>query len=102
MRAAQRSGNAAERGMKVAKRVALGRPGFAVAVRGKRRGVPELVRHSRRLREQQRDDEQQARAKPHLARHSSRPAMNRSFGRFLPMNTSTDSLLSFFAHGFAM
>src|SRR6185436_3368638 len=95
VRAAQRSGNAAERGMEVAKRVALGRLRLAVAIRGKRRRVPELVRHPRRLREQQRDDQQQAPEDLHFARHSSRPAMKMPFGRFLPMNTSTDSLLSF-------
>ena len=33
------------------------------------------------------------------ARHWSRPAMNRSFGSFLPMNTITDSFFSFFNQG---
>ena len=33
------------------------------------------------------------------ARHWSRPAMNRSFGSFLPMNTITDSFFSFFSQG---
>ena len=33
------------------------------------------------------------------ARHCSSPAMNRSFGSFLPMNTSSDDFLSPFAQG---
>ena len=33
------------------------------------------------------------------ARHWSRPAMNKSFGSFLPINTITDSFLSVFVQG---
>src|SRR4051812_6901404 len=72
----------AEQVVQVAELVALGRRGLL------RRGMPEIVRKGRLLREQHRADEQDA--SDYLARHSSRPAMNRSFGSFLPMNTRSD------------
>src|SRR5213075_3148064 len=103
---ADRAENGAQRGVEIAEEILLWR--FAVARRlvgmhDERRGiVPGLVRDAARLREEQRDDEQQAPEHLHFARHSSRPAMKMSFGRFLPMNTRIDSLLSCFAHGLPM
>src|SRR5690349_18353727 len=65
--------------------------------RGRIRAVPQVVRQRGLLPEQYRADEEDARG--YLARHSSRPAMNRSFGSFLPMNTITDCFFSALPQG---
>jgi len=97
--------DARESGVEVAKEILVRRLAVrSVVVGGRERAgvVPHLMRNPGRLREEQRDNEQQAREQPHLARHSSRPAMKMSFGSFLPMNTRIDSFDSFFVQGLPM
>ena len=104
--AGERAEHRAKRAVEVAEDAlprSLARAVDFIGVSDDRSGVvPDLVRESGRLREQQDSDQEQAPGKIHLARHSSSPAMKRSFGSFLPMKTSTDSLASCFAQGLPM
>jgi len=116
----ERAQHRAEGGVLVAQRIIrLWRIGISLD-RGLKRGpvkyVPKLVRERSLLREQERKNEENAtehkycrfsglRERPavrHLARHSSRPAMNRSFGSFLPMNTRIERFLSALVQGLPM
>src|SRR5581483_10282656 len=107
-RAARDAEHRAEEIVQVAQAIALRRLAGVGAERGLR-GVPILVRERRLLREQHGDDEQRTpEAAEHgagfyaQARHSCRPATNRSRGSFLPMKTRSDCFFSPFPHGLPM
>ena len=89
----------AERRVLVAKRIAL-RIGL-LRFPARRGDVPERVLERGLLRGEQRRDEERA-EQASYARHCSSPAMNRSFGSFLPMKTSVEDFFSPFAQGLPM
>ena len=97
--AARDAEHGAEKVVQVAQTIGLGRL-LRVAGDGGVRGMPVLVRERRLLREQHRENKddareagQHARDSNYLARHSSSPARKMSLGSFLPMKTSTDSFI---------
>jgi len=105
----------AERSMQVAQPVLLRRLVLLIALGADglpaRTGkVPDLMRYRGLLRKEQRGSSDQKCQRPgkhriilsHFARHSSSPARKRSFGSFLPMNTSSDSFFSLFVQGLPM